>query len=250
MMIIVFSPREAFTPTSFPSQFMNIMRKHERQPPPMKFSDEHINWRDEDGNTILHYAAWTGNIYLARNLFDSAKGKTLIGIANNKGATAFALAIIATQDKMVEEFFMNKTAKKCIDFEATLHESKESIAHLLLQYAPFVHPKFLLKRKDLTKEILNKIDAEGNTPLLHVASRNNMHTVRHILTSKAVKDGHMLDLGIKNNQGRTLLHYLVENRDEENFRCLLDREELTADVANIPDKEGKTPMFYCLTKGA
>ena len=42
---------------------------------------------------------------------------------------------------------------------------------------------------------------------------------------------------------------LVEHKDEENFRILLDRAELTVEVANIPDKEGKTPMTYCLTKG-
>ena len=59
----------------------------------------------------------------------------------------------------------------------------------------------------------------------------------------------MLDLSIRNRQGKTVLHYLVEHKDEENFRILLDREELTAKVANIPDKEGKTPMIYCLTKG-
>jgi len=59
----------------------------------------------------------------------------------------------------------------------------------------------------------------------------------------------MLDLSIRNRQGKTVLHYLVEHKDEENFRILLDSEELTAEVANIPDKEGKTPMTYCLTKG-
>lgn len=147
---------------------------------------------------------------------------------------------------MVEEFFMNKIAKTSIDFSVALCESKETIAHLLLQYAPFVHPKFLLKRKDLTMEILNAVDAEGNTPLLHVASRNNMHTVHHILTSKASQ---MLDLSIRNKRGKTLLHYLVEHKDEMNFRCLLDRAELTPEVANIQDSEGKTPMIYCLTKG-
>ena len=72
------------------------MRKHD-SPTTLKFKDEHISWRDEDGNTILHYAAWTGNVYLARAIFDSAKAKTLIGVANNKGATALAFAIISTQ---------------------------------------------------------------------------------------------------------------------------------------------------------
>ena len=73
------------------------MKKHEVPPPPIKFKEEHINWRDEDGNTILHYAAWTGNIYLARNIFDSVKGKKIINVVNKKGASALALAIIASQ---------------------------------------------------------------------------------------------------------------------------------------------------------
>ena len=146
---------------------------------------------------------------------------------------------------------MNKTAKKLIDFTSSLIDTKETITHLLLQYAPFVPPKFVLKRKDLTKEIINAVNANGETPLLHVASRNNMHTVRHILNAKAVKEGQMLDLGARNSKdGKTLLHYLVENKDEENFRTILDREELTSEVANIPDNEGKTPMIYCLTKGS
>ena len=63
--------------------------------PPFKLTDEQINWTDEVGNTILHYAAWTGNIYLARHIFENAQ--SLIEIANNKGATPIALAIIATQ---------------------------------------------------------------------------------------------------------------------------------------------------------
>ena len=60
----------------------------------------------------------------------------------------------------------------------------------------------------------------------------------------------MLDLSIKNCHGKTVLHYLAEHKDEENFRCLLDREELTSHVANIPDAEGKTAMIYCLSKGS
>ena len=69
-----------------------------------------------------------------------------------------------------------------------------------------------------SKEMLNAIDINGNTPLLKAASRNNMHTVRQILNSKIIKENKFLDLSIKNKAGKTLLHYLVEHRDEENFR--------------------------------
>jgi len=150
---------------------------------------------------------------------------------------------------MVEEFFMNKTAKKCIEFNLTLKNSQETLLHILLRYLPYVHPKFILKRPDFTKEAFNAIDSEGNTALLRAASRNNAITVFNILNSKCVKENQMLDLKMKNKHGKSLLHYLVENKDEENFRILLDKSELTEEVANIPDKDGKTPMIYCLTKG-
>ena len=150
---------------------------------------------------------------------------------------------------MVEEFFMNKSAKKTIDFNVILRESKETLVHILFRYLPYVHPKFILKRKDFTINTFNALDSDGNTALLRAASRNNVYTVNHILCSKVVKEGQMLDLGHKNKAGKTLLHYLVENKDEENFRILLDKPELTGLVANIPDNDGKTPMIYCLTKG-
>ena len=47
---------------------------------------------------------------------------------------------------MIQEFFMHKTAKNSIDFNATLNDTKQNIVHLLLNFAPFVPPKFLLKR--------------------------------------------------------------------------------------------------------
>ena len=53
---------------------------------------------------------------------------------------------------MVEEFFMNKHAKKLVELDTKLVDTNQNIAHLLLQYAPFVHPKFILKRKGIVIE--------------------------------------------------------------------------------------------------
>ena len=50
---------------------------------------------------------------------------------------------------MVEEFFMNKHAKKLVELDTKLVDTNQNIAHVLLQYAPFVHPKFILKRKGM-----------------------------------------------------------------------------------------------------
>ena len=54
---------------------------------------------------------------------------------------------------MIEEFFMNKHAKKLVELDVKLLDTQQTIAHLLLQYAPYVHPKFILKRKGKTTNI-------------------------------------------------------------------------------------------------
>ena len=88
---------------------------------------------------------------------------------------------------MVEEFFQHKQAKKSLDFEVSLKGSDQNLVHLMLQYCPYIPPKFLLKRKDLTKEALNKQDMDGNTPLLKCAQRNSKATMYKVFVSKNVK---------------------------------------------------------------
>ena len=88
---------------------------------------------------------------------------------------------------MTEDFFMNKNAKKLLEFSPTLFKSGENIVHLLLRYAPFVHPKFVLKRKDLEKSVLDAKDVDGFTPLLRAAEKNNRTAVQRVLASKNVK---------------------------------------------------------------
>ena len=58
----------------------------------------------------------------------------------------------------------------------------------------------------------------GETPLLHLARRNSSPTIRKILESKNVRDNELLDLSVKSGEGKTVLHYLVENKDEQVFQ--------------------------------
>ena len=58
-----------------------------------------------------------------------------------------------------------------------------------------------------------------NTDISLVVSRD---TVRRLLSSKAAIERHLLDLSIQNNRGRTVLHYLVINRDKHNVRLFLN----------------------------
>ena len=67
-----------------------------------------------------------------------------------------------------------------------------------------------------------------------------------------VKEGNFkLDLETKDpKNGKTILHYLVKNRDEEAFNILLDKDELTSEIANMPDGDGNTPLITCLLEGS
>ena len=48
---------------------------------------------------------------------------------------------------------------------------------------------------------------------------------------------------------KTNLAYLISRVFVCSFRTILDWDELTEDIANIPDLEGRTPIVYCLTIG-
>ena len=66
-------------------------------PTPIKLKEDQISWRDDQGNSMLHLAAWNGDLKLARAVFDSIKGRKLAQVQNEKGATPLAMAIIAGQ---------------------------------------------------------------------------------------------------------------------------------------------------------
>ena len=70
--------------------------------------------------------------------------------------------------------------------------------------------------------MMNACDLEGNSPLLRCAMQDSRDTVRKLLASKAAIERHLLDLSIQNNYGRTVLHYLVINRDKHNVRLFLN----------------------------
>ena len=84
--------------------------------------------------------------------------------------------------------------------------------------------------------MINACDREGNSALLRCAMQDSRDTVRKLLASKAAIERHLLDLSIQNNYGRTVLHYLVINRDKHNIRLFL----------NILGRLMKCSLFHCI----
>ena len=99
-----------------------------------------------------------------------------------------------------------------------------------------------------------------------MCSTNSRMTMHRVFVSKNVKgsikainmflhilhfvsDHSMLDLSIMNRFGKSVLHYIIENSDQASFRQILDRDELTDEVANQPDGGGDTALMKLLRLG-
>ena len=85
-----------------PKQYEDLfggVPENKAEPPTIKFKDEHVAWRDDEGegNTLLHIAAWRGDVQAERCIFNSVKARKMTSVKNNKGATPLALAIISGQ---------------------------------------------------------------------------------------------------------------------------------------------------------
>ena len=67
-------------------------------PPFQELREKHLGWLDEaDSNTLLHLAAWHGDLNLVRSFFESVRGRKLVTATNKKNATPLALALINGQ---------------------------------------------------------------------------------------------------------------------------------------------------------
>ena len=74
-----------------------FLKDHKGELPVIKFKEDQISWRDEEGNSLLHIAAWHGEIHAARCIFNSIKARKMTSVQNKKGASPLALAIISGQ---------------------------------------------------------------------------------------------------------------------------------------------------------
>ena len=59
----MFSPRDKYRP-QFPIQFMEFLKTSAQPDSCTILWDEHLEWRDDSGCTLLHIACWTGNLEL------------------------------------------------------------------------------------------------------------------------------------------------------------------------------------------
>ena len=74
-----------------------------------------------------------------------------MAVSTNTGLSPLMFAIINGQTTIVEEYLANRNSKNTIYWNSdVIKETKQTIPHLLFQFCPSIHPKILLKRKDIT----------------------------------------------------------------------------------------------------
>ncbi|MFB3388337.1 ankyrin repeat domain-containing protein [Flavobacterium sp. LAR06] len=178
---------------------------------------------DNNGNTAFNYAARIGNIELLKKI--AAKG-----IKYNDNALFFAAqgnrretTSIEAYKYLVEELKLKPTA---------VNKSEENILHVLAAKPnqTEIIKYFLSKGVDA-----NKLDKEGNTPLIKAASSRETAVLEQLLAVTK-------NVNAKNTKGESALTIAVKSGTPENVAFLLNK---VADV-NVTDKDGNNLGVYLI----
>ena len=177
------------------------------------------------------------------------QGRKLLTLPTTAGLTPLMFAVINGQTAIVDEYFANRNSKKDIYFHKVVRDTKQTLLFLLFLHCPGVKPSVVLKRKDLTGEVVNAVDSKGNTALMACCLGDCRDTVRRLLSSKAATERHLFDLSVKNVYDKTALHILAMNNDKYNVRLLLNLLEDAGNSLNSVDQHQMTPLMYALNRG-
>lgn len=183
---------------------------------------------DNDGNGIFNYAARRGNIVLLEQLVKKGVDyKTL----NKKGGNAFMFAAMGTRgfSNLLPVYEYLKTLK--LEPNIVTNDGSTPLHRIAFSNTdPAIFNLFL----DAGASVDQK-DADGNTPFLNAASRNDLDVVR--LLYKNVKN-----IDVANNNGQTAIMLAYGSNSPNVVEFLLKNE---SDL-NLKDASGNTIAYYLL----
>ena len=194
--------------------------------------EQYKAWRDDDGNTLLHLAAWEGDLKAVKFLIP----KVDITIKNNIGDTAIHFAAsIPNNSQVIEELAKELAKTREIDIKSNagftaLHYSAkegqtENLEALLKCGAKFTIPGY-----------------NGQTAL-HIATyADNTKNVEALLNYGA-------DAIIPDKDGRTALHNATNLGKTEIVKSILLKEETSELVNKADNEENYTALHLASMKG-
>ncbi|XP_072674951.1 uncharacterized protein [Canis lupus baileyi] len=182
-----------------------------------------VNTKDFKDNTALHYAAYEGNISIARKLL---LNKGDIEAKNKDGLTPLLLAINEKKEKMVA-FLVEKANINAVDY------AKRSCLHLACANGHEDMVKLLVDRKCQ----LNLRDVENTTALLKAVQSQDEACVDILLKHGANPD-------LKDIKGNTALHYAALG-DNVTIAQKLLLKKVNMEIRN---KDGLTPLLLAINE--
>ncbi len=236
-----------------------------------------INAQNNDGDTILHVAAHSGDRYFVGDLLSQWGTILDLDVKNKKGFTPKGLAVNLGFYGMSQSVYdmsqMFNDVKRITD--ANTYDS-HGLNGLML--AIMRNDMTALKSMVSSRSVVNSIsrDEYGNTPL-HIALAYNNEPVITLLLSngadqtiknkfgdtpthyvvrildpkkrmeiaKAIIAGNPKNIDIPNNNGNTLLHYLVQYNDPGLMKYIIDT--YGAQIAlRAKNKKFQTPYMMAL----
>lgn len=189
--------------------------------------------KDARDNTALHYAVGARNIaFLQRELPLLKDNVKFLNEENRSGFSPFLLAVVSENVEIVDLLLSHGFDLNTIDDE------KQNPFHWAVLRKNAVLLARLLENQDLS--VVNQKNSDGLCPLV-LAGQNSFWVEGALKLLAAGADLHVVD-----NDGNTILHHAVMNKNSELVSKILEKEPVLATQEN---KAGKTPTGLTIQKG-
>ncbi|CAB4008909.1 transient receptor potential cation channel subfamily A member 1-like, partial [Paramuricea clavata] len=189
-----------------------------------------LSRKDKLGFVPIHKAAINNHANLVR--FIGSKSKRFVNETTENSQTALVLAAQCGHTSVVEQLLDLKA-----DFTIS-DDSDRTVLHYAIEYPEML--KLLLKKKDLSRLLINAKEKDGYTPVHNAALRGFIESVRILLEYGA-------ELNVFTNTSRSPLHCAVSSQSCAVVELVLANEPA---LINKADATGKTPLHTAASYGS
>ena len=170
--------------------------------------EEMLKHPDQRGFTPLHYAAHMGNFNAVKTFLEKGMGREAAYMKNSDGNTALHLATVS-HDRQT----MLQIIEQCPDSSELVNNKGWNILHCAAQKDIIVDSpmKEILQSRTSLGNLINEKDAQGNTPLHHVAV-----TINNFRLGDLINDPRM-DMLAFNNENKNARDIASSNKNPAAF---------------------------------